>query len=203
MYVTFTSIKMADYFSTMNVRSICGVYFILFVNFWFGGGGMTFAHIQRLVAVFWSMSVHTLLPFHVTCWCSYSSSCCLVFAVVLTLARRSRQLLLVGRNRYIVRHDGVRVDLRFVRNKNSLTLQYGYAVERHLRDDDIIIFNRQPSLHKMSIMGHRVKVNTLFLALFSFPPRWYTRSRGIYRGTHALAEFSLLFLSKDLSFSFG
>ncbi|CAN0036308.1 unnamed protein product, partial [Ectocarpus sp. 12 AP-2014] len=60
--------------------------------------------------------------------------------------------------RYIVRHDGVRVDLRFVRNKNSLTLQYGYAVERHLRDDDIIIFNRQPSLHKMSIMGHRVKV---------------------------------------------
>lgn len=60
--------------------------------------------------------------------------------------------------RYIVRHDGVRVDLRYVRNKNSLTLQYGYAVERHLRDDDIIIFNRQPSLHKMSIMGHRVKV---------------------------------------------
>ena len=66
--------------------------------------------------------------------------------------------------RYIVRHDGVRVDLRFVRNKNSLTLQYGYAVERHLRDDDIIIFNRQPSLHKMSIMGHRVKVSWL-------PPR--------------------------------
>lgn len=63
--------------------------------------------------------------------------------------------------RYIVRHDGVRVDLRYVRNKNSLTLQYGYAVERHLRDDDIIIFNRQPSLHKMSIMGHRVKVRVL------------------------------------------
>ena len=50
------------------------------------------------------------------------------------------------------------MDLRFVRNKNSLTLQYGYAVERHLRDDDVIVFNRQPSLHKMSIMGHRVKV---------------------------------------------
>lgn len=68
------------------------------------------------------------------------------------------------RCRYIVRHDGVRVDLRFVRNKNSLTLQYGYAVERHLRDDDIIIFNRQPSLHKMSIMGHRVKVCLLALS---------------------------------------
>jgi len=30
--------------------------------------------------------------------------------------------------------------------------------ERHLRDDDLIVFNRQPSLHKMSIMAHRVKV---------------------------------------------
>lgn len=28
----------------------------------------------------------------------------------------------------------------------------------HTRDDDIILFNRQPSLHKMSIMGHRAKV---------------------------------------------
>ncbi|CAN0528196.1 unnamed protein product, partial [Laminaria digitata] len=69
-----------------------------------------------------------------------------------------RSPVITNDTRYIVRHDGVRVDLRFVRNKNSLTLQYGYAVERHLRDDDVIVFNRQPSLHKMSIMGHRVKV---------------------------------------------
>lgn len=31
-------------------------------------------------------------------------------------------------------------------------------VERHLVDDDIVVFNRQPTLHKMSMMGHRVKV---------------------------------------------
>ena len=37
-------------------------------------------------------------------------------------------------------------------------LTYGFVVERHLRDDDLIVFNRQPSLHKMSIMAHRVKV---------------------------------------------
>ena len=35
----------------------------------------------------------------------------------------------------------------------------GWIVERHLRDDDIVLFNRQPSLHKMSIMGHRAKVS--------------------------------------------
>ena len=33
-----------------------------------------------------------------------------------------------------------------------------FQVERHIRDDDVIIFNRQPTLHKMSMMGHRVKI---------------------------------------------
>ena len=37
----------------------------------------------------------------------------------------------------------------------SLTSEY--IVERHLRDGDLVIFNRQPSLHKMSVMAHRVK----------------------------------------------
>ena len=31
-------------------------------------------------------------------------------------------------------------------------------MERHARDDDPVIFNRQPTLHKMSMMGHRMKV---------------------------------------------
>ncbi|KAI9912862.1 hypothetical protein PsorP6_006479 [Peronosclerospora sorghi] len=34
----------------------------------------------------------------------------------------------------------------------------GDVVERHLADDDIVLFNRQPSLHKLSIMAHCVKV---------------------------------------------
>ncbi|MFH1972721.1 MAG: DNA-directed RNA polymerase subunit A' [archaeon] len=34
----------------------------------------------------------------------------------------------------------------------------GQIVERHLIDGDISIFNRQPSLHRMSIMCHKVKV---------------------------------------------
>ena len=58
----------------------------------------------------------------------------------------------------IVRANLTRVDLRYVRSKNDLTLEYGWTVERHLRDDDVVLFNRQPSLHKMSIMGHKAKV---------------------------------------------
>lgn len=37
-------------------------------------------------------------------------------------------------------------------------LQIGDIVERHLADNDIVLFNRQPSLHKISIMAHRAKV---------------------------------------------
>ena len=60
--------------------------------------------------------------------------------------------------KHIIRNDGTRIDLRYVKNKSELLLANGWVVERHLRDDDIILFNRQPSLHKMSIMGHRAKV---------------------------------------------
>ena len=37
-------------------------------------------------------------------------------------------------------------------------LQPGDTVNRHLSDNDVVLFNRQPSLHRMSMMAHRVKV---------------------------------------------
>lgn len=60
--------------------------------------------------------------------------------------------------KYIIRHDGKQIDLANRRNLADADLDLGYVVERHLRDDDYVVFNRQPSLHKMSLMGHRVKV---------------------------------------------
>lgn len=48
-----------------------------------------------------------------------------------------------------------RKDLRFAKD---LVLEEGDAVERHLKDGDLVVFNRQPTLHKMSMMGHRVRV---------------------------------------------
>ncbi|XP_035735078.1 DNA-directed RNA polymerase III subunit RPC1-like isoform X1 [Vespa mandarinia] len=44
------------------------------------------------------------------------------------------------------------------RQKIAQDLQFGDIVERHLRDDDVVLFNRQPSLHKLSIMAHKAKV---------------------------------------------
>ncbi|CAN6481633.1 unnamed protein product [Victoria cruziana] len=60
--------------------------------------------------------------------------------------------------KYIIREDGQRVDLRYLRKSSDHHLELGYKVERHLIDGDFVLFNRQPSLHKMSIMGHRIKI---------------------------------------------
>ena len=40
----------------------------------------------------------------------------------------------------------------------AANLKPGDIVHRHLIDGDIVLFNRQPSLHKLSILSHRVKV---------------------------------------------
>ena len=61
---------------------------------------------------------------------------------------------------YIMRPDGVKIRLDFVEDRSTITetLEIGYLVERHLADGDIVMFNRQPSLHQMSIMAHYVRV---------------------------------------------
>jgi len=57
----------------------------------------------------------------------------------------------------IVRKDGRMISLKHVPTKD-IVLYEGDVVNRHLLDNDILLFNRQPTLHKMSMMGHRVKV---------------------------------------------
>ena len=58
----------------------------------------------------------------------------------------------------IIRDDGVKIDLRYVERPSDLHLEMGYKVERTLQDGDYVLFNRQPSLHKMSMMGHKVRI---------------------------------------------
>ncbi|MHA1907318.1 MAG: DNA-directed RNA polymerase subunit A' [Candidatus Thorarchaeota archaeon] len=76
---------------------------------------------------------------------------------------------------YLIRTDGRRVDLRFVKDRSIIadTIEPGFIVERHLGSGDIVLFNRQPSLHRMSIMAHEVRVmpyRTFRLALYVCPP---------------------------------
>ncbi len=56
-------------------------------------------------------------------------------------------------------NDGSRLFLKFGDRTNmAADLRVGDTVERHLQDGDVVLFNRQPSLHRMSIMAHRVRV---------------------------------------------
>ena len=57
----------------------------------------------------------------------------------------------------LIRQDGRMISLRHVVAKD-IVLYLGDTINRHLMDGDIILFNRQPTLHRMSMMGHRVKV---------------------------------------------
>ncbi len=58
-------------------------------------------------------------------------------------------------------------------NKNDIELLQGDIVHRQLMDGDYVLFNRQPSLHRMSMMAHRVRVmkgNTFRLNVSVTPP---------------------------------
>ena len=60
---------------------------------------------------------------------------------------------------YVIRPDNRRLRLADG-NLDTVAdlIEPGYTVERQIRDGDVVLFNRQPSLHRMSIMAHRVKV---------------------------------------------
>jgi len=60
---------------------------------------------------------------------------------------------------YVIRADGRRIKVTDLNHEELIEkLEPGWVVERQLQDGDIVLFNRQPSLHKMSIMAHYVKV---------------------------------------------
>ncbi len=61
--------------------------------------------------------------------------------------------------KYIIRPDGKKLKVKpeiVEELLNEITV--GWVIERQLVDGDIVIFNRQPSLHRISILGHQVKV---------------------------------------------
>ncbi len=60
---------------------------------------------------------------------------------------------------YVIRSDGRRIRVTD-RNAEEVAenIELGYVVERQMMEGDVVLFNRQPSLHRMSMMAHRVKI---------------------------------------------
>jgi len=55
------------------------------------------------------------------------------------------------------RKNGDTITLRYT-DRNSITLENGDIVHRHMMDGDPILFNRQPTLHRMSMMCHIARI---------------------------------------------
>lgn len=53
----------------------------------------------------------------------------------------------------VLKGDGTVVHLRYHRERHLLQLRIGWIVMRHLKNGDVTLFNRQPSLHKQNIMA--------------------------------------------------
>lgn len=68
--------------------------------------------------------------------------------------------------------DGSTYSLRIL-SRRGVDLELGDIVNRHMTDGDPVLFNRQPSLHRPSMMCHLAKVlpyNTFRLNVFDTPP---------------------------------
>ncbi|KAG0679034.1 DNA-directed RNA polymerase III subunit C1 (rpo31) [Kluyveromyces marxianus] len=64
-----------------------------------------------------------------------------------------------GANYLLKKNEDARRNLRYGdRVKLAKQLQYGDVVERHIEDGDVVLFNRQPSLHRLSILSHYAKI---------------------------------------------
>ena len=74
-------------------------------------------------------------------------------------AVRTGHGVLSGASR-ILHATGEMTQLQYVDSagRAAIRLQVGDTVERHLLDGDRVVFNRQPSLHKLSVMVHRVRL---------------------------------------------
>ncbi len=60
---------------------------------------------------------------------------------------------------YVIRPDGRRKKLTDTNIEEVLAeITPGYTLERQLLNGDVVVFNRQPSLHRVSMMCHEVKV---------------------------------------------
>ena len=57
----------------------------------------------------------------------------------------------------IEKKNGINISLGYV-DKENIKIEIGDIVHRHMLDGDYVLFNRQPTLHRMSMMAHIVKV---------------------------------------------
>ena len=74
------------------------------------------------------------------------------------------KLVLNGVDKYpgakmLERKNGETFPLKYI-DRSTIVLEDGDIVHRHMMDGDAVLFNRQPTLHRMSMMGHIARIMT-------------------------------------------
>ena len=58
----------------------------------------------------------------------------------------------------VLHADGTVTHLASCRDRDAVVVRVGDVVERYLANDDVVVFNRQPSLHLHGMVAHRVRI---------------------------------------------
>jgi DNA-directed RNA polymerase beta' subunit len=53
--------------------------------------------------------------------------------------------------------NGDSITLRYL-DRTTIILEEGDIIHRHMMDGDVVLFNRQPTLHRMSMMAHIARI---------------------------------------------
>ncbi|UCD03030.1 MAG: DNA-directed RNA polymerase subunit A' [Candidatus Aenigmatarchaeota archaeon] len=73
--------------------------------------------------------------------------------------REVKDIIKSDKSNYAKRPDGRRIKISPENKKEIIdNINEDWVIDRQLRDGDVVLFNRQPSLHRPSIMAHRVRV---------------------------------------------
>ena len=69
-----------------------------------------------------------------------------------------RRMIREKKAAFLTKSNGERVDLRM--HPDPGPLEVGWTVDRHLKDGDVVLFNRQPTLSKRSFLSFKIKIQS-------------------------------------------
>lgn len=79
---------------------------------------------------------------------------------------KMNRLLKNGTIKYVNQEIGGKTNRVVVDDSNrTMKLQIGWKIERSMLDGDFVCMNRHPSLHRVSMMGHRAKIGNTGLTI--------------------------------------
>ena len=105
------------------------------------------------------MDVHELgIPTYVAFTLTVTEVVCPINHQQMIAAVRAGPKAVGGAKAIITAHRNEYIRLDMCERRERMVVNYGDRIERNLRDGDWAVFNRQPSLHKLSLIGLKLRI---------------------------------------------